>query len=129
MNKKPQEWFKQAEYDMETAMCMYDAGRYFYAIFICHLSIEKALKGVYVKVFDAPPPRTHNLVYLNEKISFGGYGGLPENMERFVNLLNLESVATRYPEDIERSMRDYTKERTLQVITNCKEVLQWLKTR
>jgi len=83
------------------------------------------LKGLYVNAFDAPPPRTHNLVYLNEKIA----SGLPEDMKRFLNLLNLESVATRYPEDIERSKQDYTKERTLQVITNCKEVLQWLKTR
>ncbi len=110
---------------METAKCMYDAGRYFYAFFLCHLSIEKALKGLYVNAFDAPPPKTHNLVYLNGRISLQ----LPEDMERFINLLNLESVATRYPEDIERSMKDYTKERTLQVITNCTEVLQWLKTR
>jgi len=24
---------------------MYEGGRYFYAVFMCHLSVEKALKG------------------------------------------------------------------------------------
>ena len=45
MSKSPQEWLKQADYDINTAEIMFDNKRYFYAVFMCHLSVEKALKG------------------------------------------------------------------------------------
>ena len=47
MDKRPQEWIRQADYDIDTAEFMFNGGRYFYAVFMCHLSIEKALKGLY----------------------------------------------------------------------------------
>ncbi|MDI7258385.1 MAG: HEPN domain-containing protein [Thermodesulfobacteriota bacterium] len=64
----PQEWFKQADYDMETADFMFNGGRYFYAVFMCHLSIEKALKGLYAQKLNEVPPKIHNLLYLVEKM-------------------------------------------------------------
>ncbi|MFB3895377.1 MAG: HEPN domain-containing protein [bacterium] len=63
MVKLPEEWFKQAEYDLDTAKVMFNSGRYFYTIFMCHLSIEKALKGLYAKVFGKDPIKTHDLNY------------------------------------------------------------------
>lgn len=62
MSDKHVEWLRQADYDMETADTMLGSGRYFYAVFMCHLSIEKALKGLYSKVTDEVPPKTHNLI-------------------------------------------------------------------
>ena len=47
---------------------MFRSGRYFYAVFMCHLSIEKSLKGLYTKVLNDIPPKTHNLLYLLDKI-------------------------------------------------------------
>lgn len=67
MNKTVEEWFRQADYDIETALAMFETGRYFYAVFMCHLSLEKALKALYTKILNALPPKTHNLVYLAEK--------------------------------------------------------------
>ena len=49
MRKTSQEWLKQADYDMKTAEIMFDNKRYFYAVFMCHLSVEKALKGFYLE--------------------------------------------------------------------------------
>lgn len=52
MKYKPaEEWLLQADYDMETAQAMFDSGRYIYAMFMIHLSIEKALKGIYAQSF------------------------------------------------------------------------------
>ena len=59
--KPPEEWFRQADYDLETAEAMFKAGRYIYTVFMCHLSIEKALKGLYAKRFRKDPPKIHNL--------------------------------------------------------------------
>jgi len=48
MSKDHKEWILQTEYDMETADIMFNTGRYFYAVFMCHLAIEKALKGIFL---------------------------------------------------------------------------------
>jgi len=63
MPAEPEEWFKQAQYDMETAEYLRNGGRYSYAVFMCHLSIEKALKGLYCKELGGMPPKLHNLLY------------------------------------------------------------------
>lgn len=47
MDNKSAEWLKQADYDLETAKYMFEGGRCFYTVFMCHLAIEKALKGLF----------------------------------------------------------------------------------
>jgi HEPN domain-containing protein len=34
--KPPEEWFKQAVYDLETAQAMFETKRYIYTVFMCH---------------------------------------------------------------------------------------------
>ncbi len=36
---------------------------------MCHLSIEKALKGLYQEKIDKIPPKTHNLILLMNKMN------------------------------------------------------------
>ncbi|MCX5912285.1 MAG: HEPN domain-containing protein [Deltaproteobacteria bacterium] len=119
----PAEWFKQAEYDMKTAEAMFDAKRYIYVVFMCHMAIEKAFKGLYAQSLDKLPPKTHNLVLLTEKIGLD----LPEGLYDFVFRLNGVSVPTRYPEDIERLKKDYNKRNTASMLKMGKETLKWLK--
>ena len=47
--KAAEEWLKQARYDFGTAEAIFSTGRYIYTIYMCHLSIEKALKAQYAK--------------------------------------------------------------------------------
>jgi HEPN domain-containing protein len=125
MGDKHKEWLRQADYDMDTADAMFRSGRYFYAVFMCHLSIEKSLKGLYTKVLEEIPPKTHNLLYLLDKI-----GQKPEQeLERFVIKLNTASVATRYPDDLAKIQAAYTEDITKNMITKSKEVLAWVKTK
>ena len=51
MKRSAIEWLKQAEYDLETAEYLFSGGRYLYSVFMCHLAIEKALKGLYEKYY------------------------------------------------------------------------------
>lgn len=122
--KKPQEWLKQAVYDMKTAEAMLTCKKHIYAVFMCHLSIEKALKGIYTQTLKTVPPKTHNLIYLVEKIKLE----LPDDMYDFIFTLNGLSVPTRYPDDLQRLLKDYTKAKTSKVLGHGKEVLKWLKT-
>jgi HEPN domain-containing protein len=105
MAKDPEEWFRQADYDLETAEDLFNGGRYFYAVFMSHLSIEKALKGLYQAKLKEAPPRVHNLVYLLNKIGMKP----PEIQAKFLIKLNEASVPTRYPENLEILKKDYTQ--------------------
>ncbi|MFH1539023.1 MAG: HEPN domain-containing protein [bacterium] len=123
MSKKPQEWLKQAEYDIEVAEAMFEARKYIYTVFMCHLSVEKALKGLYVKVLKEEPPKVHNLILLLEKIELE----MPADLYEFVVEINRLSIATRYPDDLQRMMKDYNKNITGGMVKKSREVLKWLK--
>ena len=124
MSEKHEEWLKQADYDMDTADAMFSSGRYFYAVFRCHLSIEKSLKGLYSKKLHEVPPKTHNLIYLLNKI-----GKRPDKeLEKFITKLNTASVATRYPDDLAKIQSAYTEEITKEMIEKSKDALKWVKT-
>ncbi len=123
MEINPDEWFRQADYDMGTADFLFDGERYFYSVFMCHLSIEKALKGLYIKKLQEAPPKTHNLLYLIELIDMT----LPEDMYDFVFTLNRVSVVTRYPDSLKRMQTEFDREKTKEILEKSKELLKWLK--
>jgi HEPN domain-containing protein len=123
--KKPEEWFKQATYDIETAEAMFKTGRYIYTVFMRHLSVEKALKGLYTLYLKQIPTKTHNLLYLIEKIKLEA----DEELYDFIFSLNRASVPTRYPDDLERMKKEYSRKITEDVLKKSKEALKWLKTR
>ena len=92
--KLPDEWLKQSEYDMDTAKAMFKTGRFIYAVFMCHLAIEKIIKGVYSKIIGKDPPKTHDLIYLSEMTNLN----LTEDVTKFLDSLNDLSVPTRCPD-------------------------------
>jgi HEPN domain-containing protein len=117
------EWYFQSDYDLDTAWDMYSSGRYVYCVFMCHLSIEKALKGLFVKQTGNSPSRSHSLVYFIEQMELS----LTDNQYEFIFTLNKVSVPTRYPDDLKKLFSAYTKERTLDLIEKTKEIQQWIK--
>lgn len=123
MIKKPEEWFKQAAYDLKTAEIMFENKRFIYAVFMCHLAVEKGLKGIYQYRLNDLPPKVHNLIYLVEKIGLSP----SEKLYNAIFELNRVSIPTRYPDDLAKMKSEYTKKNTLEIINICKEVLKWLK--
>lgn len=121
--KPPTEWFIQAEYDVEAAKTLLKSGKHIYAIFLFHLSIEKALKGLYAKKFDREPRKTHDLGYLQEEIGLI----LPDKQQHILDALNHLSVPTRYPDELKKLLGVYKKDRTEQFYKQTKELLLWLK--
>ena len=117
--KTVEEWMKQADYDIETAQSMFDTGRYIYTIFMCHLSIEKALKGLFTKVIKEIPPKIHDLLYLIRRIDLE----LEENEKDIIIELNELSIPTRYPEELNKLIRIYKVEKTKNLLLKSKEVL------
>lgn len=123
MAKDYKEWFDQSEYDYETANVMFNYGRYFYAVFMVHLAIEKGLKGLFWKVRKEIPPKTHHLKYLLQKINIDPSDRIKEIIFDIDDL----SVPTRYPESLKNMLSSFSKENTGSMIINSIEVLKWLK--
>ena len=123
MAHSPEEWLIQAEYDLETAEFMLSGGRNIYAVFMVHLSIEKALKGIYQKKFNEVPPRKHSLIYFVNKVEIVP----PDNIGKFLVKLDQASVATRYPEDLLRLLGAYTQDATKEIFIHARETLKWVK--
>lgn len=124
MTKNPEEWLKQADYDMKTAEVMFNNERYFYPAFMCHLSTEKALKGLYQERLQEIPPKVHNLVYLLNKIRIKP----SEPVGKFLIKLNEASIVTRYPEELDKLQKDFTRPVVKDILLKSKEALEWIKT-
>ncbi|MFH1259540.1 MAG: HEPN domain-containing protein [Elusimicrobiota bacterium] len=118
-----QEWLKQSVYDFGTAKAMFTTRRYIYAVFMCHLALEKALKGFYSKIQKKNPPRTHDLNFLAKNINLE----LPEDLRMFLNNLNDLSVPTRYPDELKHILKEYNKLRTEKILAQTQKILLWLK--
>ena len=122
-NSAFEEWIFQAEYDYESAAVMFKSKRYVYCIFMCHLSLEKSLKGLFVKRKNTFPAKTHSLIYFVEKLELS----IPDDYRKFIFMLNDVSIPTRYPEDLRKLIRVYTKTQTQEILTKTKKIMQWIK--
>ncbi len=123
MKKSAGEWLRQARYDIETAEYLFKGERYFYTVFLCHLSVEKALKGVYQRVMRRMAPKTHNFTYLIKKSGLE----VPRYLLHFLVKLNGASIVTRYPESLTRLQHLYTKPAVWDILKRTKEAVQWIE--
>lgn len=121
--KASEEWFRQAKYDLETAKAMFETRRYIYTVFMCHLSLEKGLKGLFAKNLQKDPPKTHDLNYLSNTINLE----LPDELQKFMDKLNDLSIPARYPDELDKVLKQYDKRRTEKILKLTKELLIWLK--
>ncbi len=123
MNKNIANWIKSSSYDLKTAEHMFKTGRYIYVLFMCHLSIEKILKGLYEAALEKVAPKTHNLIYLSKAIELN----IPEDHLKTLESLNDLSVVTRYPEDIDEMVKAFKKNKVGEYLKRTKELIKWLK--
>ena len=101
---------------------MFKTRRYIYTVFMCHLSIEKSLKGVYAKRLRTDPPKTHDLNYFCKLSEVN----LTATFQQFLDFLNDLSVPTRYPDEIRKLLKQYKKDKTKDVLKQKKGLLLWL---
>jgi len=123
MTKQAEEWFRQADYDLDTADYMLKGGRYLYAVFMCHLAVEKALKGLYQARLGKTPPKIHNLAYLLEQ---SGLQAAQTTVE-FLVRLNEANIAARYPGNLAAMQNAYPEPLVRTVLTQAKETMEWIR--
>lgn len=121
-------WLDSARYDLQTAQAMLETHRYLYVGFMCHQTIEKALKAALV----ARKP-DEELPYIHKLARLANLSGLSQEMtETQLSLLDLLSplnIEARYPLHRERLMATLTQERCREMISETEVLFQWIETK
>jgi len=114
-------WLMQAESDMNSAKYNFKGKKFDVAAYLCHQSVEKGLKAIYLKK-NNKLWRTHDLVKLAALID------APKNIIEICNDLNPIYVEDRYPDfsDVipakkfaETDIKDFIKK--------SKKAIKWIK--
>ena len=124
MNEKVRYWLELSEYDLETADAMLQTGRYLYVGFMCHQTIEKALKAYFEVAKGTAPPKTHNLRFL--ALETGLTPTLSTDHKNLLRLLEPLNIAARYPEHKAGLQRELTRERCSEILEETKEFSRWI---
>ena len=95
MNEIVKYWIESAEDDFITAQALFDAKRYLWMGFLCHLMIEKGFKAGITKQ-DIIPPKIHSLGKLARVSDL--YDDLDENQLTLMANLDTMQFEARYPE-------------------------------
>ena len=123
---KSEYWFESAEYDLQTAKAMLETKRYLYVGFMCHQTIEKSLKGIFVtRCPDEELPYIHKLVRLANLC--GLTDELSEVQLSLLDTLNPLNIEARYPLNKSLLLQSLSQERCKTLIQETEVLFQWLK--
>jgi HEPN domain-containing protein len=120
-------WTGLSDYDLVVAKDMLKAKHYLYVGFMCHQSVEKALKAVFVR--DYPPenlPYVHRLLRIAESSAI--LNKLSQGQKKLLQELEPMNIEARYPEEKNRIFSSLTEDYCEKLIERTEEFLTWLKT-
>ena len=103
---------------------MLNGGRYLYVGFMCHQTVEKALKAV-ISADGTIPPKIHTLVRLAELSGFSGTLTVEQNL--LLDELFPLNIEARYPSDKEYLAQMLTKQKCDDFIVRTEAFLIWIK--
>ena len=115
-------WLDSAAYDLETGRSLLEAKRFPYALFFCHLALEKTLKALVVKGTQAHAPYTHSLTLLASKINIDFPDSLLDQLAEYTEF-HLES---RYPDERKEFYEKCTEEFAQEKFREMENLYTWL---
>ena len=121
-------WLDCADYDLQTAKAMLETKRFLYVGFMCHQTIEKGLKAIFVQRRpDSELPYIDSLRRLAAlpKIS----AEMSEDQLSLLDILNPLNVKAGYPLNKERLLRSLTETRCENLVRKTEDLLSWIKTK
>lgn len=121
------EWLGHVNYDLKTAEAMLETGRYLYVGFLCQQAIEKLLKALYVKEYQATPPYVHNLSKLIDFLSFKNE--IDEEKFEFIDELNSLYIKSRYGCPVEKIAKIFKKKQAADFYEKTERLIKWLKSK
>lgn len=127
MDSKVEYWFSMADYDFETAKAMLETKRYLYVGFMCHQTIEKALKAIIARdcAEGEIPPKIHDLTKLSVRAKL--IDVMSDEQQDFLEELNPLNIEARYPENKERVAQTLNNAACQTLIMRTEGLVCWIK--
>ena len=122
--EKVKYWIELSNYDLETAVAMFETKRYLYVAFMCHQVIEKIFKAYYSKIKEETPPYTHKLIYLAQHGGF--FDLLSEEQIGFVLELEPLNIKARYPDYKKELAKQLTPAKCVEIVNKTKDLQKWM---
>lgn len=125
MEQEVKYWIEIAEYDLDTAKAMLETKRYLYVGFMCHQSLEKLLKAIFVRKKKKRPPYIHSLKKLVEIAEVNR--DLTPDQRQLINKIEPLNIMARYPDTKLILLKEFGKEKAQEIFQETKRFFQWLK--
>jgi HEPN domain-containing protein len=124
MKSRTKTWLTLAKNDLMLAGDLLQRkGRYYYSAHFCHQAIEKMMKAVIAERTSAIPIPTHNFKILLDQ---SGLKNVPMEIKEFLFSMTPHYIGTKYPEDIAKLYKQYTKTYARNLYAKTAEVFEWL---
>jgi HEPN domain-containing protein len=121
MREEARRWLAQGRAELEAARALLDAAQLSQAAFHCQQSAEMLLKGLWIHLKRAAPPRHHDLVDLGTELD------APEPVRAALRRLNPEYVVSRYPDAANGvPAENYDVELARELVGHAERVERWV---
>jgi HEPN domain-containing protein len=111
-----------SENDYSTMMILYKSGSYNWALFLGHISLEKLLKALYLKIHGHHAPFTHNLYRLAELCNVK----LTDEYSDWLDKVTIFNINARYNDYKKEFYTQCTPEFTENWIDKIKKLREWI---
>ncbi len=116
MRKETENWWKQANRDMESAKRIMELGEYHVCAFLSQQAVEKGLKALLIET-TGNFPRIHDVVELSRRVK------APSKIIELCAVINPAYTSTRYPD----VASEFDKGEVEDIVKSAKEILEWTK--
>ncbi len=115
-------WIETSNDDFGTMNKLFDAKTYHWALFLGHISVEKLLKALYVKLHGKHSPAIHNLYRLAELCNIE----LTAENADWLDTITSFNINARYDDHKKEFYHLCTREYAELWIERIKELRQWI---
>ena len=125
MKSRTKTWVTLAKNDLSLAKDLSQKkGKYHYSVHFCHQALEKMLKAVISERTKLIPHPTHNFKIL---IDQSGIKNITDDLMVFLIGTTPHYIGTKYPEDIAKLYKQYTKVYVVKIFKKTQEAVKWLE--
>ena len=116
-------WVKTSDDDCKTMLRLYDSKSYSWSLFLGHITVERLLKAIYVKIHKQQAPHTHNLYRLVELCGIE----INEEYSNWLFQITSFNINARYDDYKKEFYKLCTKDFTKLWIERIKKICKWVK--
>ena len=118
-------WLDSAKNDIKVACHLFEKKDFLYSLFFGHLYLEKILKALIVKNTKKHAPFTHDL----EQLYYQTNIKLSKEQIDSLHRITSYNISARYPEDLKKIKKKFTKVYTHKELNYIKDIGKWLITK